>query len=151
MKRIVFIALLGVAAGTAAHLGFYAFRRPIVETQLTRDLAWMKTEFQLDDTQYTRLRALHARTGPELERLFSVLRTTREELVRLEELRRSTDKVDFIVYHETAETNRQARRQCRALTLDLIYSVAEVMRPEQRELYFRLVGSGVELGPPPSS
>ena len=148
MKRFLLVVLLGFVAGAATHIGFYAFRRPAVENRLAHNLAWMRTEFALDDQQYQRISALHDRTGPELERLFSVLRTTREELQRLEEVRRSSDKVDFIAYHQAKETNRKARSQCRSLTLDLVYSVAETMTPEQRDRYFALVRNGIELAPP---
>ncbi len=148
MKRFLLVVLLGFVAGASTHIGFYAFRRPTVENRLARDLAWMQTEFRLDQQQYDRIRALHNRTGPELERLFSVLRATREELLRLEDLRRTSDKVDFVAYHQAKAENRKARRQCRTLTLDLVYSVAETMSPEQRERYFALVGSGVGLSEP---
>ena len=77
MKRFLLVVLLGFVAGAATHIGFYAFRRPAVENRLAHNLAWMRTEFALDDQQYQRISALHDRTGPELERLFSVLRTTR--------------------------------------------------------------------------
>ncbi len=151
MKRFILIVLLGFVAGAGAHIGFYAFRRPEVESHLARDLAWMRSQFELDDTQFLRIRALHDRTGPELERLFNVLRTTDEELKRLEAIRRATDRVDFLAFHQAKQENRQARRQCRTLTLDLIYAVAEVMTPAQRTRYFSLVGGGVELsGTPPS-
>ena len=149
MKRFLLVVLIGFAAGALAHVGFYAFRRPTVENRLARNLAWMQAEFQLDDQQYSRIRALHDRTGPELERLFTVLRTTHEELLRLEEMRRTADKVDFVAYHQAKAANRSARSQCRTLTLDLVYAVAEVMTPEQRTRYFSLVGSGVELATPP--
>lgn len=151
MKRFLLIVMLGFVAGAVAHIGFYAFRRPTVENRLTRDLAWMQSVFQLDPAQYESIRALHQRTGPELERLFSVLRTTHDELNRLEELRRSADKVDFIAFHQAKEANRKARLQCRTLTLDLVYAVAERMSPEQRIRYFALVGNGVELSAPPPS
>lgn len=150
MKRFLLVVLIGFAAGALAHVGFYAFRRPTVENRLARNLAWMQAEFQLDDRQYSHIRALHDRTGPELERLFTVLRTTHEELLRLEEVRRTADKVDFLAYHQAKAANRSARNQCRTLTLDLVYAVAEVMTPEQRTRYFSLVGSGVELANPPT-
>ena len=148
MKRSLLVVLIGFAAGALAHIGFYAFRRPTVENRLAKNLAWMQAEFQLDDRQYSRIRALHDRTGPELERLFTVLRTTHEELLRLEEMRRTADKVDFLAYHQAKAANRNARSQCRSLTLDLVYAVAEVMNPAQRTRYFSLVGNGVELSNP---
>ncbi len=150
MKRFLLVVLIGFVAGAAAHIGFYAFRRPTVENSLARNLAWMQTEFQLDEQQYARIRALHNRTGPELERLFNVLRTTREELVRLDEMRRTADKVDFVAYHQAKAANRKARSECRTLTLDLVYAVAETMNPAQRTRYFALVGNGVELANPPA-
>ena len=151
MKRFLLVVLIGFAAGALAHIGFYAFRRPTVESRLAKNLAWMQSEFDLDEAQYERIRALHDRTGPELERLFTVLRTTREELLQLEELRRTADKVDFVAYHQAKAANRTARSQCRTLTLDLVYAVAEVMTPSQRARYFSLVGNGVELSIPPPS
>ncbi len=151
MKRFLFIVFVGVLAGASAHVGFYSWRRPVVETQLARDLAWMKEKFDLSTNQYERIRELHRHTGPELERLFAVLRATQEEIARLEEIRRETDRVDFIAYHQVAESQRRARLQCRALTLDLVYAVAEVMSPEQRARYFALVGQGVELNNQPKT
>jgi len=151
VKRFLLVVLIGFAAGALTHIGFYAFRRPTVESRLAKNLAWMQSEFELDEEQYGRIRALHDRTGPELERLFTVLRTTREELLQLEELRRTADKVDFLAYHQAKAANRTARSQCRTLTLDLVYAVAEVMTPSQRARYFSLVGSGVELSIPPPS
>jgi len=151
MRRFLLIVTLGFVAGAMAHIGFYAFRRPTVESHLTRDLVWMQGVFNLDDAQYRSIRALHQRTGPELERLFTVLRATHEELNRLEEMRRTADKVDFIAFHQAKEANRKARLQCRTLTLDLVYAVAEVMSPEQRARYFALVGNGVELNAPPAT
>lgn len=148
MKRLLLIALFGLVAGAFAHIGFYSARRQALDEAVGRDLVWMKDYFALDSAQYARIRSLHHSTGPELERLFNVLRTTSGELARLEDERRKSDRVDFLAYHEAAEANRVARRQCRALTLDLVYAVAEVMSPEQRIRYFDLVGGGVGLGAP---
>lgn len=148
MKRLLLLLLTGLLAAAVTHVAVYAWRRPQVETHLAGDLAWLRQEFTLDAAQYDRIRALHERTGPELERLFRVLRTTHEELERVEAARRATDRVDFLQFHELSEAHRNARRQCRALTLDLVYAVAEVMSPEQRTRYFNLVGSGVDLGAP---
>jgi len=148
MKRLLLIALFGVVAGAFAHIGFYSARRQTIDEAVGRDLVWMKDYFALNSVQYERIRSLHQRTGPELERLFNVLRTTSGELARLEEERRNSNGVDFLAYHQAAESNRVARSQCRALTLDLIYAVAEMMSPEQRIRYFDLVGGGVGLGQP---
>lgn len=145
MKRFALFLLVGLIAGATAHVMFFAWRRPQVETHLAGDLAWMQREFHLDAKQYERIRGLHEHTGPELERLFRVLRTTHEELERVEAARRATDRVDFLEFHELSEAHRAARRQCRVLTLDLVYAVAEVMSPEQRDRYFNLVGRGVDL------
>ncbi len=36
MKRFLLVVLIGFVAGAAAHIGFYAFRRPTVESHLAR-------------------------------------------------------------------------------------------------------------------
>jgi hypothetical protein len=139
--------LVGLVAGALAHVGLYAIRRPEIESRLALQLEWMRDEFKLSQAQYLKIRTLHDSTGPELERLFTLLHDSHREIDQLEQLRRTSDQVDFVAYHQASTQNRKARQDCRALTLGLVYAVAEVMTPEQRERYFALVGQGVALRP----
>jgi len=59
MKRPILIFLLGLAVGTAAHLAYFQHREPIGTDTLEGQLAWMRTELNLSDTQFARIKDLH--------------------------------------------------------------------------------------------
>ncbi|MBI2517877.1 MAG: hypothetical protein HYV95_13315 [Opitutae bacterium] len=139
MKRSLTLLVLGLVVGTAAHLGYYRLQAPEGGT-LDGRLAWMKTELQLSDAQYARIKALHEASGPQLLALSAQVSQLRTEFLAFESARRDRGQVDFIEFARYVDTRRQVNRACLDSTRQLVLAAAEVMTPAQRTRYLDLVG-----------
>lgn len=140
MKRTLSIILLGLAVGTATHLGYYRLHVPRSDS-LDGRLAWMRTELQLSDAQYARIKALHQASGPQLLALSAQVSQLRAEFTAFESARRDRGQVDFIEFARYVESRRQVNRECLDSTRRLVLAAAEIMTPTQRTRYLDLVAA----------
>ncbi|MES1168906.1 MAG: hypothetical protein ABUL61_07015, partial [Oleiharenicola lentus] len=67
------------------------------------------------------------------------------EFSTFEKLRRTSDQVDFLEFARFVETRREINRACLDSTRQLVLASAEVMTPQQRERYIRLVATAEPL------
>jgi Spy/CpxP family protein refolding chaperone len=144
MKRTVLILLLGLLAGTGAHVGWLALHRPEPTGSLTAQLAWMKTSLGLSEAQVARLRALHEQSTPHLLELASQVASMREELAAFERERTTSGRIDFLEFARFVEQRRALDRACLDSMHRLVAASASVMTPEQREHYLSLLGPALE-------
>jgi hypothetical protein len=73
------------------------------------------------------------------------------EFAEFERSRRTSDRVDFVEFARFVENRRELNRECLDSTRQLVLASAEVMTPEQRERYIRLVAAAEPLmGPLPN-
>lgn len=139
MKRPVLILLLGLAVGTATHLAYYQHREPIDTDTLDGQLAWMRSELGLTDSQFARIKELHQASRPRLQAMAAQVALMQVEFAEFERTRQTSDRVDFIEFARFVETRRDLNRRCVDSTRQLVLAAAEVMTPEQRRQYLRLV------------
>jgi Spy/CpxP family protein refolding chaperone len=145
MKRTLLLLLLGLTAGSAAHLLYYRWHAPADINSLDAQLAWMKTELNLTDTQYARIKELHQASGPRLRALAAQVAELQKEFAAFEESRRTNDRVDFIDFARFVEARRHVDRECQDSTRQLVAAAAEVMTPTQRQRYIQLLATAEPL------
>ncbi len=139
MKRPTLVLLLGLAVGTATHFAYFQHREPNDTDTMDGQLAWMRTELALDDLQFARIKELHQTSRPRLQAMAVQVALMQEEFAEFERTRQTTDQVDFLEFARFVETRRELNRRCLDMTRKLILASAEVMTPEQRRQYIRLV------------
>lgn len=141
MNRVALVLLLGLLVGGSAHTVYYQLRHPPGLNSLEGQLAWMKDELRLDDTQYARIRELHEASSPRLRALAVQVARMQEEFAAFEHTRRTADRVDFLEFARFVEDRRAVNRECLESTRRLILASADVMNPAQRAHYLGLVAA----------
>ncbi len=139
MKRSLLVLLLGLGVGVATHLTYFRFHEPTATDSLDGQLAWMKSELNLSEAQYARIRELHQESSPRLRALASEVAQMQAEFAAFENTRRTSDKVDFIEFAAFVELRRAINERCIASTRELVLASADVMTPQQRAHYLGLV------------
>jgi hypothetical protein len=145
MKRTLLTLVLGVAAGVGAHIGYYRQHEPSMTDTLDGQLVWMKSELHLTEPQFARIKELHQASHPRLQAMASQVALMQTEFAEFERTRRTTDRVDFLEFARFVESRRDLNRACLDSTKQLVLASAEVMDPEQRAQYLRLVTSAEPL------
>ncbi len=145
MKRTLFVLLLGLTGGLFAHNAWFIAHRPGNPNGLDAQLAWMKSSLHLSDQQFELIKALHARSSPQLLALATQVERMRAEFAAFENERRATGEVDFLEFARFVEQRRAVDRECAESTRRLIVAAVSVMNQQQRDQYCRtLLRSGVK-------
>jgi len=139
MKRTLCILFLGVVCGLAAHLGWLAYTGGGAANQNREEFGWMKAKLKLSDEQLQRIKALHDASTPRLRALAEQEEKMRDELSAFENERKAEGNVDFLAFARFVEKRRGLERECVQSTAKLVSESSEVMTPEQREEYLRLL------------
>lgn len=145
MKRTLLILLLGVVAGVAVQSVYFRQHAPSAVDTLEGQLAWMKSELRLTAPQFARIKALHQASHPRLQEMAEQVALMQTEFAEFEKTRRTTDRVDFLEFARFVETRRNLNRACLDSTRELVLASAEIMNPQQREHYLKLVTSAEPL------
>lgn len=145
MKRALLTLLLGLIAGATVHFGYYGYHRRSSTETLEGQLAWIRTELKLNDRQFARIRDLHQASHPRLQHMAMQVAQMHAEFTEFERTRLTSDRVDFLEFARFVETRRELNRECLDSTRQLVLASAEVMTPEQRERYIRLVATAEPL------
>jgi hypothetical protein len=141
MKRSLVTLTFGLIVGIGAHWAYYGHHRHIASTTLEGQLAWMKTELRLTDSQFERIKELHQASHPRLREMAAQVANMHAEFAEFERARRTSDRVDFLEFARFIQSRRELNRECLDSTRQLILASAEVMTPEQRQHYIRLVAT----------
>ncbi|MDB6115786.1 MAG: hypothetical protein JWQ62_2731 [Lacunisphaera sp.] len=147
MKRTLLTLTLGLAVGLGTHFAYFRLHQPPPTDTLEGQLAWMRTELQLTDAQFARIKEVHQASGPRLHAIAAQLAGLQDEFRAFEQARRTSDRVDFLEFARYVELRRHVRRASQDSTRQLVLAAAEVMNPEQRHRYIQLVET---VEPPPS-
>ena len=144
MNRTLLLLLLGLIVGTGTHLAYFRLHEPATDS-LDSQLAWMKTELKLNDAQFARIKELHQVSSPRLHALADQVAQLQTEFAAFEDMRRTSDRVDFLEFARFVEARRQINRECLDSTRQLVLATAEVMTPRQRQHYIRLIATAEPL------
>ncbi|HVU34545.1 MAG TPA: hypothetical protein VHE61_14015 [Opitutaceae bacterium] len=140
MKRIIAVLTSGLVAGVIAHVAWFDAHRPCTGDRLNCQLAWIRTELNLTDQQFARVRAIHEASSPRLLALAAQVAQMRDEYAAFERGRVTVGQVDFIEFARFVEQRRAIDRECQALTRQLVAATSSTMTPVQRERYLELLG-----------
>lgn len=146
MKKGGFILLAGLVLGAAAFAGFYyagtaPCRSLMQEPQ--PELAWLKHEFALSDTEFARITALHEAYLPQCAERCRVIG---EQNAKLRELLAKDGTVTPEVQLLLAE-RASTRAKCEAEMLKHFQEVSRAMPPEQGRRYLVWVQEQTVLRP----
>jgi hypothetical protein len=147
MNRTLSTIALGLVVGLGVHFAYFRIHEPAPTDSLDGQLAWMKTELKLNDTQFARIKEVHQASGPRLRAISAQLAQLQSEFQAFEKSRRTSDQVDFLEFARFVETRRAVRRESLDSTRQLVMAAAEVMTPEQRQRYLQLVQTVEPLDP----
>jgi len=139
MKRTLLIIAIGLAGALAAQSLWFELRRPEEFSGSDKDIAWMRTELQLSNEHYARIRVLHEQSGPRIMALAAQVGRMKEELEAFEHTRRSGGQIDFLEFARFVDMRRSVDKACLDSTRRLVSDTAAVMTPEQRERYLSLI------------
>jgi hypothetical protein len=145
MRRGALVLLLGLVVGLSTHVVYFRLHRPAGPGTLEGELSWMKSELQLSDAQYARIRELHEESSPRLRALAAQVAQMQAEFAAFEETRRTSDRVDFVEFAQFVQARRTINAECLESTRQLVQAAAGEMSPAQRAHYFGIVAAS---GPP---
>jgi leucyl aminopeptidase len=95
----------------------------------------------LTDSQFDRIKALHQASHPRLREMAAQVAAMHAEFDEFEQTRKNADRVDFLEFARFVQIRRDLKRECVDSTRELVLASAEVMTPEQRQRYIRLVAT----------
>lgn len=131
MRRPLLLLLALFAVGA---LVFQAGRTTTVQFCGEADpdeLAWLRTEFKLGDTEMTQVRAVHENYRPQCAAMCGRIAARNEELLALTA---TATNVSAELTQKLAEA-ATLRAECQAEMLRHFYNVSRVMPPEQGRRY----------------
>jgi len=141
MRRGALVLFLGLVVGVATHLVYFRIHRPFDANSLEGQLAWMKSELQLSDSQFERIKELHQESSPRLRALAAQVAQMQAEFTAFENTRMRSDKVDFVEFAQFVQVRRNINQECLESTRRLVLAAAGEMNPMQREHYFGIVAA----------
>lgn len=135
MKNRAWIIVLGglflaVAAYACVYLAGTATQRSVASSDKPA-LAWMKSEYRLDDAQFARLCEVHDAYRP---KCMAMCRMIDAKNAQIEKLLAGTSVVTPEIKQALAEA-AAIRGECEAAMLEHFYRVAQTMPPEQGKRY----------------
>jgi hypothetical protein len=141
MRRGALVLLLGVFVGIATHVVYFRIHQPYNANTLDGQLSWMRSELQLNDSQFERIKELHQESSPKLRALAAQVSQMQAEFTAFENTRKRTDKVDFVEFALFVDARRTINEECLESTRRLVLASAGEMTPSQRQHYFGIVAS----------
>jgi hypothetical protein len=138
MKKAGLILLVGLLLSTAAFSGFYYFGTAscrAIMSERQPELAWLKKEFKLSDTEFARITKLHEAYLPQCaQRCMRIA----ELNGKLEQLLSHASAVNPEIQSVLAERAKM-RADCEAEMLNHFLEVSRMMPPEQGRRYLQWV------------
>ena len=138
MKKGVLILMLGLALAAAGYGCVYFFCTSSarnLERCSQPELAWLKEEFHLSDSEFKRISELHAAYLPQCA---EVCRRIEAQNQRLKALLAATNHMTGEIESAIAESAR-LRGECQRNMLRHFYEVSRTMPPEQGRRYLAWV------------
>ena len=131
------VGLLVAIAGAAGFISFRLGGQPEVrEALMKRDaLAWLRSDFQLDDGQFAEIRKLHEAYSVECEAHCRAI----QEAAMARNALRSTTPADAAALAAAEQRVQQLRTVCETAIAAHVRQVASKMAPREGERYLALV------------
>ena len=134
MKRATLILLIGLIAAAAAYgCIYFACTAPVrtLERSDKPELAWLKEEFHLSDSEFKRVSELHAAYLPQCQEMCRQIDAKNQQLEKL--LAGATNMTPEI---EAALADAaRMRSECQTTMLRHFFEVSQTMPPEQGRRY----------------
>ena len=102
-------------------------------------LGWLQGQLRLSDGQYEVVSALHATYEKSFDELFIEMLESYLKYRQLDRRRMSNDVIDYVQLYDLLQTQRRLSEESTRLTGELLRKVSEVISPDQRERYERLL------------
>ena len=144
MKRYALV-IVGILACVAAYACFYfASTKPARELKErpAPELAWLREEFNLSESEYKRISELHAAYLPKCREMCMKIDAKNSELRGL--LENSTNVTTQV--QGTLNEAARLRAECQAQMLSHFFEVSRTMSPEQGKRYLTWVRSKTLAG-----
>ncbi len=138
MKRSWFILVAGLVVALAAYFTFYFLsiaNYQSLERSPEPELAWLKREFHLGDTEFARICQMHQAY------LSGCMERCRRIDLKNEELKRLLAAANGMTpeIEKTLAEAAQLRAECQKKMLEHFYAVSRTMPPEQGKRYLAWV------------
>jgi hypothetical protein len=138
MKKALLIllsgAILAVGAYACIYFGVTSAQRSM-ERSSRPELAWLKTEYHLNDAQFAQVLELNDAYHPKCAEL---CRRIDEQNARIQQLLAATNTVTPEIKQALAEAAR-LRAECESAMLQHFYEVSDAMPPEEGKRYLAWV------------
>ncbi|MEP6664174.1 MAG: hypothetical protein ABJC04_10980 [Verrucomicrobiota bacterium] len=138
MKRATFILLLGLVLAVAGYCLFYftgSFRHRDALQNSPPELAWLKSEFQLNDAEFTKVCQLHLAYTPHCEEMCRRIDKLNAELSVLV---LQTNAMTPDIEKKMTEA-AQLRLECQKMLLNHFYEVSREMPSPQDKRYLSMM------------
>jgi hypothetical protein len=145
MKKAGLILLAGLLLSTAAFSGFYYFGTASCRAMMSEpqpELAWLKKEFKLSDTEVARITRLHEAYLPQCAQHCTRIAELNDKLEQLLSQASSVTPEIQSVLSERAKV----RADCEAEMLSHFLEVSRMMPPQQGQRYLEWVEQQTCLG-----
>lgn len=131
------VATLGFLALVAGLLCYHLSSAPELHAAMEKGdaLAWLKTDFRLDERQFAEIRRLHEAYAPSCEEHCRLIQEATEARNALQ----ARQEADPAVVAAAERTLQELRLKCETAIAAHVRQVAAVMAPEQGERYLALV------------
>lgn len=107
----------------------------------TKTIAWLESELRLSNPQISEFEALHRSYNNVFNSIHAELRSLKNGYDEFENIRRSTDLIDFIALYDLLEKQRSIRMESLEETNSLIQRTLEILDSEQQKVFDNLVNA----------
>lgn len=134
LRTLLVLAIAAVAAGFAC---YYFSSVPELHAAARKGdaLAWLRTDFNLDERQFTEIKRLHEAYAPSCEEHCRMI----QEAIKARDVVRKTQGADPGATAEAERALQQLRATCESAITTHVQHVAAVMSPEDGKRYLALV------------
>lgn len=134
LRTLLVLAIAAVAAGFAC---YHFSSSPELHAAVRKGdaMAWLRTDFNLDERQFAEIKRLHAAYAPSCEEHCRMI----QEAVKARDVVRKTQGVDPTTMAEAERTVQQLRATCESAITVHVQQVAAVMSPSDGKRYLALV------------
>lgn len=146
MKRtacFLLIIFLSLGLGVTAFLLCRHTKHPAAQT-IRPELLWLRSEYQLNETQFSRIVALHEKYQPICDAYCAQIATKNAEIDRL--IRSNTDVTPALAQAFNEES--ALRTECRVAMIAHVYAISREMSPGHGRRYLEMMATRITCPTP---